>query len=330
MTAKRPQRPTDKTYQRVAKIIHDSKSIVLTTHRGPDGDGLGAEAALAEAIEQMGKRVHVLNSHPVPARYMFLSLAGSFQAYREDQHAHLIADTDALILLDAALPDRTGPLAGALTSFGGPTIAIDHHQYGGWAQVDLVDSKACATAELVHELVERLGVRITPSMAEALYTGLASDTQGFRTSHTTPDAHRRAARLLEMGLDMERVHKALFASWALERLRLLGEFLAGLATSAGGQLVWGVITIGELRQRGLYPDVLDGFVDQALTVEGAKVAILFFDEGDYVRLGMRSRPGVEISHLAEALGGGGHLLAAGARIPADRAAAMRRVLEEAT
>ena len=326
----KPPAPTESAYRRIAEVFERSQTILVTTHIQPDGDALGTEAAVAEAIAQMGKHALVLNDEPVPERYRFLSQTRSFQVYRENEHARLIAGADAAMLVDAALPDRTGRLASVLAAFRGETIAIDHHQYGGWAQVEIVDSRACATADLVHELIDRLPVDMTPSMAEALYTGLAFDTQGFRTSHTTPEAHRRAARLLEMGVDMERVHVALFSSWALERLRLLGEFLAGLRVAAAGQIVWGVVGESQLRQRGLDAEALEGFVERAFAVAGAKLAILFHEQGENVRLSMRSREGVEVSRLAEALGGGGHLMAAGAIVSAEQAATMRRVLDKAS
>ena len=326
----RPKPPTERTYEQALHLLTDSQTVVLTTHRHPDGDGLGAESALAEALQLMGRRVHVINSDPVPPQYLFLSQAPAFVVYDEKEHTPLINDADAVALLDAAMPERTGRLAPALESRAAGTLAIDHHQYCGWAQVDLVDSKACSTGEVAHELIRRLPVDLTASMAEALYTALAFDTQGFRTANTTPEAHRLAALLLEAGADMERVHVALFGSWEMARVQLLGQFLTELRAVSDGQLVWGVVSSEQLRGRGLGPDAVEGFVDRALNVAGARVAILFTEEGEAVRVSMRSREGAEVSHLAEALGGGGHLMAAGARVSADRARAMRRLLEESS
>ena len=330
LETKRPEPPTERTYEEASDLLRSSQSIVLTTHRKPDGDGLGAEAALAEALQGMGKRVHVINSDSVPPEYQFLPKTAEFATYDEVEHLPLIHGADAVAILDAALPDRTGRLAGALEKRASGTLAIDHHQYAGWAQVDLVDSKASSTGEVAHRLIERLPADLTPSIAEALYTSLAFDTQVFRTANTTPEAHRLAALLLDAGADMERVHREIFGSWGIARLKLLGRFLTELRTASDGRLVWGVVSEDHLRESDLGPDAVEGFVDRALNVAGAKVAIIFTEDGDAVRISMRSRQGAEVSPLAEALGGGGHLKAAGARVSAEPAGAMRRVLEESS
>lgn len=327
-THRRPEPPTERTYEHALELLTNGRAVVLTTHRQPDGDGLGSEAALSEALQSLGIRVSVINNDPVPAEYRFLSQTPDFLTYDEKEHASLIAGAEAVALLDAAMPERTGRMAPALAKRTSKTVAIDHHQYGGWAEVDLVDSRACATAVVAHRLIERLHVQLNQSMAEALYTALAFDTQAFRTPNTTPEAHRLAALLLEAGADMERVHGQLFGSWEMARVKLLGQFLTELRTVSDGRLVWGVVSNEHLRERGLAPDAVGGFVDQALNVAGAKVAILFCEDGDRVQLSMRSREGAEISHLAEALGGGGHLMAAGARVSMDQARAMRSVLDE--
>jgi phosphoesterase RecJ-like protein len=166
-------------------------------------------------------------------------------------------------------------------------------------------------------------------MAEALYCGIVADTQGFRTAHTTPEAHRRAAALLAAGASAVRVHEALFATWPVARLRLLGQFLAGLHTAAGGQLVWGVVGRSMLRRHRQPAASVEGFVEQALTVAGAVLAVLCLEEVDGVRVSLRSRGGVRVDGLARRLGGGGHPQAAGARMAGPVAAAVGRVLREA-
>lgn len=315
-------------YQRVRDAVSQGRSFVLTTHRGPDGDGLGAESALAEALRQMGKRVSVLNSDPVTDRYRFLAGADSFETYTPARHRSTLAEADVAILLDAATAERTGRLARPLSRFKGTRIAIDHHQQRGWATLDLVDSRACAATELVHDLIGMLPVKLSPAMAEALYAGLVTDTQSFTTAHTTPGAHRRAASLMDAGADAVRVHQALYAAWDLERMRLLGGFLSGLRSAAAGQLVWGVVRQADFQNLGRRPDEAEGFVDQALTIAGSKVALLLREEPDgSYSVSFRSRPGVRVDRLARALGGGGHPLAAGATVTASQAGAMLQVLE---
>lgn len=311
---------------RVAAVLAAAHTVVLTTHRDPDGDGLGAEAALAEVLRRRGSVVHVLNDGPVPDQYRFLPGCTTFTTYRAAEHRACIAAADAVVLLDAAQPERTGRLAAAVRHGHGTTVAIDHHSAGGWAQVELIDPTACATTELVHDLLAHLCEACTPTIAEALYTGLVADTQGFRTPTTTPAVHRRAARLLEAGASPARVHDALFAAWPLGRLQLLGWFLGSLQTAAGGRLVWGVLDRATLRRFHQTAAATEGFVEQALTVAGATLAMFALEERRQVRLSFRSRGAVRVDALAQRLGGGGHPQAAGCRLPGPLDAAVARAL----
>ncbi len=213
--------------QRVQEVLRTKDSFLLTTHQDPDGDGLGSEAALAEALAQFGKSVQVVNADPVPKQYRFLAKSDAFRVYQPEAHDKLLANINVVVLLDTSSPERTGCLAPALARFDGMTVAIDHHTSSGWAQLEMIDCTMSAVAELVYEVIAGLPVNMSPTMAEALFTGLVADTQGF-TVNTTPQLHLLAASLLQEGASAERVQGALFCSWNLGRLRLLGEFLAHL------------------------------------------------------------------------------------------------------
>lgn len=322
-------RLTEADYDAVRDVLLRHHRFVLTTHRDPDADGLGSEAALAEALRQLGKDVRVINDGAVPPHYRFIAAADTFEVYRPREHRALLETADVLVILDAAEPERTGRLASQLTRIPGVTVAIDHHQTSGWAALDLIDPTACATAEVVDRLLERLPIRLTPTIAEALYAGIVADTLSFRTARTSPDVHRRAARLLERGASVTRVHEALFASWPLGRLRLLGEFLSRLEQTARGRIIWGVVTQADLRRWRQTPAQVEGFVEEALTVRGAEMAVLFLEGPESVRVSLRSRQGVRVDHLAQRLGGGGHTQAAGARLALPLATAVPRVLHAA-
>lgn len=209
-------------------------------------------------------------------------------------------------------------------------MALDHHPGGGWAEIEIIEPQACSTTELVYLLLERLGADITPRMAEALFTGVIADTNGFRNPNATPRAHRLAARLMEAGADAERVREAVFASWPLARLRLQADFLRSLHTRHQGRLIWGVVDREALRRWRQSPAAVEGFVEHALTVRGAVLSILFLEEpAGVVRVSFRSRGRVRVGGLARNLGGGGHERAAGTRLPGPVSSAVRRVLAEA-
>lgn len=314
----------------LARVFGEHQRFLLTTHEDPDGDGLGAEAALAAALERLGKTVTVFNNDTTPAQYGFLDQGGLFQRYQPGKHRAVVAQSEVVILLDAARPDRTGRLASALAAFGGRTAAIDHHPGGGWAEIEILEPDACSTTELTCLVLDCLGLELSVRLSEALYTGVLVDTNGF-TLNISPRAHRLAARLLDAGADAARVQEAVFASWPLGRLRLRGEFLNSLRTRHRGQLVWGAVSRETMRRFRQPSDAVEGLVEEALTVRGAKLAILFLEEPhSRTRISLRSRGDIRVDVLAHALGGGGHPQAAGARVRMALSAVIHEVLAKAS
>jgi phosphoesterase RecJ-like protein len=283
-----------------------------------------------EALEQLGKSVRVVNNDDVPRRFMFMERATTFETYDARAHDQAFSQADAMVVVDAAHPDRTGRMENAIQRFVGTRVVIDHHPTGGWAEIDYVDPTAAAASEIVYDLITALPVTITPTMAEALYVGIASDTQCFMTSNTTPDTHRRAAKLLELGASLEKIHQALWSSWSEGRLKLQGQFLQGLQSRVGGRLFYGLITHHDLHRLGQTPAAMEGLVNQALGIEGADVAALLYEADDgTVRLSFRSRNGVVVNGLAQSFGGGGHERAAGATVKGSLNAVLQELVTRA-
>ena len=315
----------------VAQTLIDSRTILLTTHKDPDGDGLGAATALYHALCQLGKDVRLIINDPVPRRYSFLCGIEVSEVYNADLHDVAISDAGAIVLLDAATPSRTGRMHRVLLSASGRRVVIDHHPTREWGDVKLVDTKAASTCELVEHMVRALGVELTPQIAEALYVGMVYDTQCFMTPNTTSITHKLAARMLTAGASLERVHDALFGSWPKGRLGLQGRFLSGLKSDTSGRISWGIIRQKDLHKYQVDPSVLDGFVNMALSTAGTELAILFIEgKTGEVGLSFRGRGGVVVNRLAESFGGGGHRRAAGASVKGDIEIIVGEVLQAAT
>jgi phosphoesterase RecJ-like protein len=313
----------------VAENLRHNQAIVLTTHRDADGDGLGAEAALGLALLELGKDVAVLNDEATPARYRFLENGLLFRIYRPRKHDNIIRSVGAVVLLDAGESERAGRIASALDRASGKKIVIDHHPPRGWADIAAVDTAATSTTELILRLFDKLRLIITPRMADALYTGVLADTDGFRNANTTERAHDLASRLIGLGARPERVSRAL-AALTLGRLRLEADVLAGIRSSNGGRLIWGVVDQAMLSERRQTAEATEGLVDRLLQVEGAEIAAIFLEDSEgEVRVSFRSNDPVRVDGLAQSLGGGGHPKAAGARVQAPLGIAIRRVLGKA-
>ncbi len=327
---RRGRQPEETAYQQIRDVLRRGRTFLLTTHCDPDGDGLGAELALGEALAQLGKSAHIVNSDRVPPQYHFLAGNKIIQRYSARAHQSLFSTCDVAVLLDAIRPERTGRLAPALESFPGIKVAIDHHGPGGWASLELSDETAVSTTQVVYDLLCELPVKMGPNVAGYLFTGLVTDTNGFRTPNVSPRVLRLAAGLIGAGASHEEVCRAIFASWSMGCVRVLGTFLARLNTAARGRVVWGVVRREDLRKYRCRPVQIDRFAEEALRVGTATIAMVFVEEPlQTVRVSFRSRPGVRVDHLARSFGGDGHPQSAGTRMKGDIESVVVRVVRKA-
>lgn len=296
-------------------LVLGAQRIVLSTHAGPDGDGIGSMVGLTLALRGLGKTAAMVCSDPVPPDLAFVPLADEIRVV--PQLTTLAFTPDLIIVCDSASLARLGavyadsrPLFAAL-----PILNLDHHQTNThFGRVNLVDTTAAATAEVVHELRERLQVEITQAAATALMTGLVTDTMGFRTDNVTPRTLALAAHLLEHGAPLEEISHRVFHATRFEKLKLWGYGLANLRRSEDGRIAWVQLPREVRKELGAKETDLMGLASLIEGMEGADVAILAWDKRkDPLRTGisLRSRT-VDVAAIAQTLGGGGHPGAAGA------------------
>lgn len=302
-------------WDKACALVLDAHNIVLTTHAGPDGDGLGSMLGLFIAFRGMGKTAAMVCADPVPQDLTFLPDADRIQVV--DGLKELPCDPDLVIVCDAASLPRLGAVYAAWESHFAalPLLNLDHHRTNTrFGQVNLVDTTAAATAEIVHELLARLQVEPTQEAATALMTGLVTDTLGFRTDSVTPRTLMLAAQLLERGAPLDAISHRVFSATRYEKLRLWGYALANLERSEDGRIVWAVVPREIRMELGAKETDLMGLASLIEGVAGADVAILAWNKRrDPLRTGisLRSRT-VNVAAIAQRLGGGGHAGAAGA------------------
>jgi phosphoesterase RecJ-like protein len=195
-------------------------------------------------------------------------------------------------------------------------VNIDHHHDNtNFGTVNLVVGDASCTAEILWELAHALGVEITPSMAEALYIALITDTGRFMYENTGSRAHTMAADLIESGVDVAGVYRRLYQDLPFPRLQLLARALAGVRRIDDGRLTVAHLSRGDFGETGAIESDSEGVVDHLRSVEHTKVAVLIREllDRDGRKVSLRSTDGqVDVSVIARTLGGGGHRQAAGA------------------
>ncbi len=295
--------------------------VLISVHKSPDGDALGSQLALLLALEKAGKTVVAHNLDPVPESYCFLPAAGRIRTGSRVEGAF-----DAFAVLDAD-PPRTELFDG---NYPFETcINIDHHitNPAKWP-LTWLDTDASATGEMVYELIRQLSVAIDREIALCLYTAIFTDTGSFRYSNTTPKSMRIAADLIEAGADSWLVTENVYESYAFRRIKLLGNVLAGMERSEDGRVAWVVVTDELYRRFGASAEDTDNFVNFVRSTKGVEVAILFRQTAPaQYKISLRSKGRVDLSRVAQSLGGGGHKNAAGSVLDGELEDIRKRVLD---
>jgi bifunctional oligoribonuclease and PAP phosphatase NrnA len=295
----------------IAEKIRAADRLLLTTHENPDGDALGSLLALHHILGRLGKdSVMFLSAKefPLPVEYRFLPLEEVFHEPPAD-----IVDR-MVVFLDCGNIDRM-PVEW-LRREDGQILNIDHHHDNTrFGDVNLVDTDASSTAEIVYELAKELGVEPTPQIAGALYVGLVTDTGRFMYENTHPGAHRMAAELIEAGVDVNDTYRRLYEHVPIEKLRLVARALDKLEQVEDCALAITYIAAEDYRETGASEVLTEGIIDYLRALEGASVAALVRDKPDGPgarKVSLRSVDGrIDVSRIAREKGGGGHERAAG-------------------
>ena len=306
----------------IAEALKGCTSVLISTHKSPDGDALGSQLGLMLALEKMGKTVVAHNLDPVPEIYHFLPQNHRIRIGKPVQGRY-----DAYIVVDAD-PPRTGLFDKATPAE--ILINIDHHITNplDWP-LTWLDTDASATGEMIFKLINELGIKIDREIALCLYAAIFTDTGSFRYSNTTPECMRIAATLIESGADPWLVTENVYESFSFPRLKLLGTVIANMERSGNGRTAWTVVTDQLFRQTGTTAADTDNFVNFVRSAKGVEVAILFRQTGNaQYKISMRSKGRVDLSGLAQSFGGGGHKNAAGSVLDGTIEEVKKRVLGE--
>lgn len=297
---------------RVLDELRSAERFLLTTHEGPDGDALGSLLAMHQLLEQMGKDSVMFlaaKEFPLPVEYRFIALTDVFHEAPAD-----VVDR-VLVFLDCGNIDRMP--AEFLQRDGAHILNLDHHHDNTrFGSVNLVDTEASCTAEIVFDLAKRLGAEITPEIAAALYVGLITDTGMFMYENTRPASHRMAAELIEAGVDVNDIYRRLYERVPAEKLALVARALSKIERYDEQRIAITYVGVDDYEASGGGEDMTEGIIDFLRSLDGTAVAAMIRDKADDGRtarkVSLRSTDGtVDVSAIARVHGGGGHRRAAG-------------------
>jgi phosphoesterase RecJ-like protein len=321
-----PSQETTGEQQKALELLERSERVVLTGHAHPDGDCIGAQAALYRVLVGLGKTVWILNPDLPEPRFDYLSEACPYGRYDGGP----IPGHDLVVLLDCSELSRCGDLGDVLAKIPSKKLVVDHHIHEdeAWWDAAFRDLKAAATGLLVWRIARALGVRLDPIAASGVFTSLVTDTGWFKYSNTDAETLGVASDLVSSGVDASRVYSAIYQRKTPDEPLLLGQALSSLEYFADGRLAVFELPLDEDgHEQGLDSEDL---LDLARAVASVEVVALIrvLPQGR-CKLSLRSKTDYDVNRLARRFGGGGHAKASGATVAGSPADVKARVVAAA-
>jgi len=316
---------------RIIQQLKSSHAVLVASHTNPDGDAIGALLAMGHLLEALGKKATLFNESPLPAVYRFLPSVSRISRRLASPEAY-----DTAIILDCGDLERVGRQIKTIGRIPA-IINIDHHVTNTrFGDLQLIDTTACATAEIVHRFFKQLDLPLNLEAATAIYTGILTDTGSFRFSNTNRSAFAICHEMVALGVNPYEVAQHVYGTYSLGRIKLLNLALDSIEISKNGKLSMMTVTRAMLDKTGTQAQDADGLINYARRIKAVQVAALIHEEsngrkpkndpGRY-HVSLRSDDQIDVAAIASDFGGGGHPSAAGFSIRASLSALKAQLIE---
>ncbi len=292
-------------YIKAYNLIKSSSNILIATHENPDGDALASSCFMAEILSLINKKYSLYCHSEISHQYGFLHHIEEFKNDCGD------SDFDAVIILDCGSPERAKLEKKFLIRESGKTIIeIDHHpKIKNFADLEIRDSSAAATAEILYFFAKANKIKINKNMANCVLTGIMTDTGNFLYPSTSPETVNIASEMLASGASFPRIIENTWRNKSIASMKIWGKAMSRLKINKEYNLGW---TILENEGAAVEEELegIAGFLSNLSGVHG--IMILRQMPDGRIKGSLRSaKKNMDISKLAIALGGGGHTKAAG-------------------
>ena len=298
----------------IIRYLKNSNHILIATHTNPDGDAIGSLIAMGLCLDVLNKKTTLYNESPIPAVYRFLPAVNRVVRNIKNENY------DLAVILDCGNLKRIGMAVSAVRQIP-ITVNIDHHITNTrFGHLQLIDTSACATAEIVYRLIKQMDVPLDKAIATSIYTGILTDTGSFRFSNTNRAAFSICQEMVGLGVDPYNIAQHVYGAYSLGRIKLLNLALDSIEISDNGKLSIMTLTQDMFHETHTQAEDGDGLINYAKRIEDVKVAALIqenrngkeksknFNRFD---VSLRSDGTVDVASIAASFGGGGHFIAAG-------------------
>ncbi len=300
--------------------LQKADDVLILCHKNPDGDTIGSAGALSLALRGQKKEVGVLCSDAIPALYDYMHIPIFDESFTPS----------FVVAVDVAGTQLFGAAKGIARHAENIDLCIDHHaSNSGYAYETLLDAAAASTCEIMTDVIELMGVKITPAIADCLYTGIATDTGSFRFSSTTAATHRTAAHLMDLGANVAWLHQRLFENRSRARIVVERYALETLQYCLDGRCAIVMLTRDQIVSSGVAESELEDLTSLPGSIEGVKVGLTLRQQQDGSwRISVRTDGSVDACSIARRMGGGGHLRAAGCEVSGSLDYACHALVDE--
>lgn len=316
----------EQEFRQCKQFLTERDDFLVVSHVQPDGDAVSSTLAVGWLLSCLGKKFVMVNEGPIPQRMSYLRNAEQIMNLSVTPLTRRYSN---IISVDCADFKRIGEVKQFFAE-DASILNIDHHPTNdGYGAVNLIVPEAAATAEILFDLIQYFEFDLDKSVATALYTGLLTDTGGFRYSNTSPKVMNIASKLLEYGVDGPGLSELLLEQMTLPQLRILTRALHQLQITQDGKISWVVVNDEDMELTGAIHEDLEGIVNYPRNIQGVEVGMLFkVIHENAVKVSLRSAGKVDVALVAQQFGGGGHVRAAGARIEGSIEEVVTRVVEK--
>ncbi len=308
------------SFQKFNKTLKNTQKIAIVTHWSPDGDAIGSSLGLYHFLKKLGKKADVIVPNAFPDFLDWMPGTKGIINFQlnEKKASQILKNAELIFTLDFNSYKRLEKLGDLLGQTTAPKVLIDHHQQpDDYASLYFHDVKACSTCELIFDFIKGLGGAklIDKKIAACLYTGLMTDTGSFRYPSVNSNTHLIISELLKTGIKPSDIHSAVYDSYTVGRMKLLGFALnEKLRLLEDYPVAYFVLSEKELGKFNYRKGDLEGLVNYPFSIKGIKVCALLNEADGYVKMSFRSKGNIDMNKFARAyFNGGGHINAAGGK-----------------
>ncbi len=305
----------------IKKILNPQNKIVIITHYNPDGDAIGSSLGLKHYLNTKGidAEVVVPNDFPKFLKWMPDAKKIIIADYKQKKASDLIKNADIIFILDFNTPSRSGNFISSLIEKSkGKKILIDHHQQPDTFDFVYSDTTIPATCQMIYHFIEAMEEThfINENTAKCLYTGIMTDTGGFRYRSTSATTHRITANLIEKGAEPSEISSNTWDTNSISRIHLLSLILSRLEVINDGKTAILYLKRDELKKYGFEKGDTEGFVNYGLSILGVEVSAFFIEDlyEEFIKISFRSKKNIDVNNFSRKyFNGGGHINASGGK-----------------